>query len=145
MEYKGSLEKVGVKTINSPGLGEKLSDLLHISSAVVVPASSKIVITSGTTGYNANMEYPTDLNEQVLLAFENTEQALVAAGVKDGFRSVHQLTTYHAGGLGDDAMAAVDAAVHKYFGTNRPAWAGIGIEALFGGARIEIVATASIP
>lgn len=143
-EYKSPLNTFGIKSFNSPGLGEKLSNLLHISSAVVIPANTRTVVTSGTTGYDENMTYPKDLTEEILLAFANVEVALKAAGVKDGFRSVYQMTSYHVTDFGDADMEALDKAVGKYFGTNRPAWAGIGIASLYGGARIEITAWAAL-
>jgi enamine deaminase RidA (YjgF/YER057c/UK114 family) len=145
MEYKGSLNAVGIRSFNAPGLGERLSDLLHIASAVVIPASTRTVVTSGQTGYKPNMTYPEDLTEQIVTAFQNTVDSLAAAGVKDGFHSVYQMTTYHAGGLGDDVAEALDVATKKFFGNNRPAWAGIGVETLYGGARIEITAWAALP
>lgn len=143
-EYKSPLNSFGIKSFNSPGLGEKLSNLLHISSAVVIPANVRTVVTSGTTGYDENMVYPKDLTEEIMNAFANVEAALLSAGVKDGFRSVYQMTSYHVTDFGDADMEAVDKAAEKYFGKNRPAWAGVGVAALYGGARIEITAWAAL-
>ena len=90
------------------------------------------------------MVYPKDLTEEIMNAFANVEAALQSAGVKDGFRSVYQMTSYHVTDFGDADMEAVDKAVEKYFGKNRPAWAGIGVASLYGGARIEITAWAAL-
>lgn len=144
MEYKGTLGPYGIKNINAPGLGEKLSDLVHISSAVVIPANTTTVITSGQTGYTQDMVYPSDLKEQILLAFHNVEDALKAAGVSGGWKAVYQMTTYHAGGLTDEVSEGLELAVEKYFQGNRPAWSGIGVEALYGGAKIEITVSAAM-
>jgi enamine deaminase RidA (YjgF/YER057c/UK114 family) len=144
MEYKGTLGAFGIKNINAPGLGERLSDLLHISSAVVVPAHTATVVTSGQTGYTQDMVYPSDTKEQILLAFHNVEEALRAAGVQEGWKAVYQMTTYHANGLTDEVSEALDAAVAKYFGGNRPAWTGIEVKSLYGGAIIEIAVSAAL-
>jgi enamine deaminase RidA (YjgF/YER057c/UK114 family) len=144
MEYKGTLGQFGIKNINAPGLGERLSDLLHISSAVIIPAATTTVMTSGHTGYTQDMEYPSDIMEQILLAFHNVEDALIAAGVKEGWKAVYQMTTYHAGGLTDEVSEGLDAAVEKYFQGNRPAWTGIGVDSLYGGAKIEITVSAAL-
>lgn len=144
MEYTSPLNATGIRCYNVPGLGEKISSIFHISSAVVIPANTATVVTSGQTGYNADMKLPTDLTEEVLNAFRNVEESLAAAGVKDGFSSVYQMTSYHTGGLGDDTNAALDVAVTKYFKGNRPAWAGIGVDKLTDGARIEITAWAAL-
>lgn len=142
-EYKSPLNAYGLKVINTPGLGEKLSDLLHISSAIIVPGSTATVITSGQTGYNANMQYPSDLGEEIMNAFQSIEDSLIAAGAKDGFRAVFRMTSYHTS-MGDDVMEALDKAAGKFFGANRPAWAGVGVAELYGGARIEIAVEAAL-
>lgn len=142
-EYKSPLNAYGLKAINTPGLGEKLSDLLHISSAIIVPANTATVITSGQTGYNADMEYPSDLGEEVMNAFQSIEDSLIAAGVKDGFEAVFRMTTYHTT-MGDEMNEALDKATAKFFGANKPAWTGVGVTALYGGARIEITVEAAL-
>lgn len=144
MEYKGTLGRFDIKNINAPGLGERLSDLLHLSSAVIIPANTTTVMTSGHTGFTQDMEYPSDVKEQILLAFHNVEDALIAAGVEGGWKAVYQMTSYHAGGLTDEVSEGLDAAVEKYFQGNRPAWTAIGVDSLYGGARIEITVSAAL-
>jgi len=140
-EYESPLNAHGLRCVNSPDLGEKISSLLHISGAIIIPPNASTVVTSGQTGYSANMTYPSDLKEEVMNAFQNVEDQLLAADVEDGFRSVYRMTTYHTE-MGDAMMEALDAATEKYFGKNRPAWAGVGVTELYGGARIEITAMA---
>ncbi|KAF2501842.1 endoribonuclease l-psp [Lophium mytilinum] len=144
MEYSSPLNKHGVKCFNVPGLGEKLSDTYHISSAVVLPANMRTVVTAGQTGYTADMKLPTDLTEQYLQAFQNVVDSLAAAGVTDGFNSVYQMTSYHVG-LDAAADKALEVVVEKFLGKNRFAWAGVGVEALADGARVEITAYAVLP
>lgn len=145
MEYVSPLNTHGIKCFNVPGLGEKLSGTYHISSAVVIPANKRTVVTAGQTGYTADMRLPTDLTEQYVQAFQNVVDSLAAGGVTDGFASVYQLTTYHVGGLDAAVDKALEVVLEKFFGQNRPAWAGVGVEALADGAKVEIVAWAVLP
>jgi enamine deaminase RidA (YjgF/YER057c/UK114 family) len=140
-EYASPLNAFGLRCVNSSGLGERLSSLLHISGAVIIPPNASTVVTSGQTGYSTDMTYPSDLKEEVMNAFQNVEDQLTAAGVKNGFKSVYRMTSYHTD-MGDAMLEALDAATEKYFGKNRPAWAGVGTTDLYGGARIEITAMA---
>lgn len=141
-EYKTPLNSAGFKAYNVPGLGEKVSDYYHIVNAIVIPAGARTVVTSGQTGFGADMKLPTDLTEEVLNCFQNVVDSLKAAGVEDGFASVYQMTSYHTGGLKDDMNEALEVATTKYFQGNRFAWAGVGVEALADGARIEISVSA---
>ena len=143
-DYSSPLNAFGLRCVNSSGLGENLSSLLHISGAIVIPPNASTVVTAGTVGYSADMTFPSGFKEEVMNAFQNVEDALTAAGVKEGFRSVYRMTTYHTD-MGDAMMEALDAATGKYFGKNRPAWAGVGVTQLYGGARIEITAMAILP
>lgn len=140
-EYASPLNDYGLRCVNSSGLAERLSSLLHISGAIIIPPNSSTVVTSGQTGYSADMTYPSDLKEEVMNAFQSVEDQLLAAGVDGGFKCVYRMTSYHTG-MGDDMMEALDAATGKYFGENRPAWAGVGVSELYGRARIEITAMA---
>ena len=143
-EYPSPLNTHGLRCVNSPGLGEKLSGLLHISGAIIIPPNASTVVTSGQTGYSADMTYPSDLKEEVMNAFQNVEDQLLAAGIEDGFKSVYRMTSYHTD-MSDAMLEALDVATEKYFGKNRPAWAGVGTTELYGGARIEITVMAILP
>lgn len=137
MEYATPLNSAGLNAYNVPGLGEKVSEHYHISSAIVIPPNASTVVTSGQVGFNADMTLPKDLLQEVLNTFQSVEDSLAAAGVKDGFQSVYRMTSYHVG-MSEELDAALDVAIKKYFGTNRPAWTGVGVAALSEGARIEI-------
>lgn len=141
MEYKGPLTQKGLKTYNAPGLGQRVGEAYHISGAVVIPPNSTIVETCGTTGFDEQMKLPKDLIEETMNAFKNIEAHLAAAGVTDGFQSVYSMTSYHVGGL-EAHTEALDKATKQYFGSNRPAWAGIGVMELAEGARVEIKVSA---
>lgn len=142
MEFPTPLNAGGLKAFNVPGLGEKVSEQFHIASAIVIPPNATTVVTSGQVGFDADMKLPKDLLEEVLTCFQNVVDSLAAAGVQDGFQSVYQMTSYHVGGVGEEVNAALGVAIEKYFGGNRPAWAGVGVEALSDGARIEMTVSA---
>jgi hypothetical protein len=78
-EYKSPLNAFGIMSFNSHGLGEKLSNLLHISSAVIIPSNVRTVVTSGTTGYDENMVYPKDLTLLRMLKLPYNQQVLKMA------------------------------------------------------------------
>lgn len=145
MEYSSPLNAHGVKCFNVPGLGEKLSNIFHISSAVILPSNVRTVVTAGQTGYTPDMTLPEDLTEQYVQAFQNVIDSLAAAGVKDGFNSVYQMTSYHVGALDEAVDKALEVVIGKFFGKNRPAWAGVGVLSLAGGAKVEIMAYAVLP
>lgn len=138
MEFISSLTTKGLKCYNSPGLGKKTSDLFHVSGAIIIPPNTATVMTCGTTGYDENLKLPKDILEETENVFKNIESNLAAAGVKDGFQSVFQMTSYHTGPLEGESMDALDKCTAKYFRGNRPAWAGVGVTALADGARIEL-------
>jgi enamine deaminase RidA (YjgF/YER057c/UK114 family) len=144
-EYKSPLNTHAIKCFNSAGMGEKLSPLLHISSATVLPANAHLVVTSGQTGMREDLSYPTSLVEQFDLAFANVEASLAAAGAQGGFGAVYQMTSYHVGGLsGSEVDEAMEFVVKKYLGQNRPAWTGVGVAELYGEAKIEVTAYATL-
>lgn len=144
-EYLSPLNAHGIKCFNSAGMGTKLSSLLYISSAVVLPINARQVVTSGQTGMREDLTYPSSMIEQYDLAFANVEASLKAAGVQGGFRAVYQMTSYHVGGLsGPEVDEAMEFAVKKYFGENRPTWTGVGVKELYGEAKIEVTAYATL-
>jgi len=141
MEYPSPLSGHGLKFINSAGVGEKIASTYGVTGAIIIPSGTATVETCGQIGCNENLEYPTDLTEEVLLAFENAEKTLHAAGVKDGWQAVYKMTSYHVGDI-DDYWGALEVAVEKYLGSHRPAWTGVGVVKLAGKTRIEIAVTA---
>lgn len=142
-EYKSPLNKVGLKCINAPGLGEKISASYGVSSVIVIPPGATTYETCGHTGCNIDIEYPTDVTEEIVQAFQNVENALVEAGVKEGWQAVYRMTTYHVGRI-EEQEAGLEKAMGKFLGENRPAWVGVSVSTLSGPARIEITVTAAV-
>lgn len=137
-EYtESSFISQGVRAFNPFGHLASLADELHLSQAVVLPPNIHLVVTSGQCGFRDDFSLPEDITEQVMLAFENAEKTLKAAGVIDGWKSVYQLTTY-APELTEEWSKAITAAKGKYLGTNRPTWTGVTVPSLYGGAILEM-------
>lgn len=142
MEYKGPLTKVGLKCINAPGIGEKLSPIYGISSVISIPPNATIFETCGHTGCDIDLKYPESLKDEISQAFQNVEDALLASGVPGGWQAVYKMVSYHVGSL-DEAGEGLELALKKYMGDNRPAWAAVQVVGLSGPARIEIMVSAA--
>lgn len=144
MEYtENSFTAYGVRTFSPSGVLSKLGEELTLSQAIVIPPNASLVVTSGQCGFREDLSLPENVDEQVLLAFENAERSLKAAGVTDGWKSVYQMTTY-APSIDDEWAAAMAKAKGKYLDKNRPAWTGITVPSLYGGAKLEMTLHAFI-
>ena len=89
------------------------------------------------------MSLPEDQVEQIMLAFENAERALKAAGVVGGWKQVYQITTY-APSTDEQWFAAIMKAKRRYMGSNRPVWTGVTVAELHAGACLEMTVYAFI-
>jgi enamine deaminase RidA (YjgF/YER057c/UK114 family) len=144
MEYtENSFTAYGVRTFSPSGALSKLSEEMTLSQAIVIPPHASLVVTSGQCGFREDLSLPENVHEQILLAFENAEKSLKAAGVADGWKSVYQMTTYTPS-IDDEWLAAMAEAKEKYLDKNRPAWTGVTVPNLYGGARLEMTLHAFI-
>ncbi|KAL2851249.1 Endoribonuclease L-PSP/chorismate mutase-like protein [Aspergillus pseudodeflectus] len=135
----------GAQAFNPTGVLTDVANTLGLSQAIVIPPNASLIVTSGQCGFKENTDsFPADINEEVMLAFANAERTLKEAGVADGWKQVYQLTTY-APSLDDEWLAAVQAAKEKHLGLNRPAWTGVTVPSLYGGARLEMTIYAFVP
>ena len=77
-------------------------------------------------------EVKTDLLEEIDQAFSNVELALKDAGIKDGWKSVFRVTSYHAGFDGDQerVFGKMVANFEKYMPGHEPIWTCVGVTAL---------------
>lgn len=57
---------------------------------------------------------------------------------------MYQVTTYHAGGVGEEVMLTLASVAREYMGQHRPAWAAIGVETLVVG-KFEMSVFAALP
>lgn len=144
MEYTDTpLGEHGIRCYNPPGQLQELSEALRLSQAVVIPANVATVVTSGQCGFRDDGSLEPDPRAQIFLAFKNAEKTLKAAGVTDGWKSVYHMTTY-CPVVDDTFVESILAAKEKYLGTNRPAWTGVSVPRLYGGAVVEITLYAAI-
>lgn len=77
-------------------------------------------------------EVKSDLLEEIDQAFSNVELALKDAGIKDGWKSVFRVTSYHAGFDGDQerVFGKMVANFEKYMRGHEPIWTCVGVTAL---------------
>ncbi|KAJ5108260.1 endoribonuclease l-PSP domain-containing protein [Penicillium angulare] len=129
---------------NPPGCLTDVANELRLSQAIVIPPNSSILVTSGQCGFKDDLSLPSDLRDEIMLAFENAEKTLQTAGATEGWKHVYQITTY-APRLDEAWLDAMQEAKQKYLGDNRPVWTGVTVPSLYGGARLEMTLNAFIP
>ncbi|KAI5460523.1 Endoribonuclease L-PSP/chorismate mutase-like protein [Mariannaea sp. PMI_226] len=120
---------------------------LGCSATVTVPANTATVITSGHIGADKSGQVPSDVEEQLELAFKNVEISLKHAGVSEGWNAVYHMTTYHMAELMQEPnnRSVFFRVRNKYIGENMPAWTGITVPRLYGGALLEMTIYATAP
>jgi len=126
---------------------EPISAAHGISAAVVIPAGSRIVATSGHVGIDDTGVLQENLREQMKVAFLNVERSILAVdntlSRKEVWESVYQINTYHAGGLAEDVFIDMAEAGKEYLGEHKPAWTALGVDGLVYG-RFEIAVFAAL-
>lgn len=74
----------------------------------------------------------TDLLDEIDQAFSNVELALKDAGVKDGWKAVFRVNSYHVGFEGDQerVMGKMVENFGRYMPGHAPVWTCVGVTAL---------------
>lgn len=126
----------------TPGFGEKLHGLLGYSQAVRLGDRVEI---SGQGGWNDDIEFPEDLEEEIVQAFDNVERTLAEAGAS--WRDVVHLNSYHVPDdpefIGERPTRVMSEQIRKRMGDRAPIWTQTGVAALGApGMRVEIRVTA---
>ncbi|WP_374209833.1 Rid family hydrolase [Glycomyces sp. TRM65418] len=126
----------------TPGFGEKLYDLLGYSQAVRIGDRVEI---SGQGGWNDDIEFPEDLEEEIVRAFDNVERTLAAAGAT--WRDVVHVNSYHLPEdpefIGERPTRVMAEQFRRRMGGRAPVWTQTGVAALGArGMRVEIRVTA---
>lgn len=126
----------------TPGFGEKLHGLLGYSQAVRLGDRIEI---SGQGGWNDDIEFPEDLEEEIVQAFDNVERTLAEAGAS--WRDVVHLNSYHVPDdpefIGERPTRVMSEQIRKRMGDRAPIWTQTGVAALGApGMRVEIRVTA---
>jgi enamine deaminase RidA (YjgF/YER057c/UK114 family) len=128
----------------TPGYGDSLLSDLHYQQAVRIDDR---VETSGQGGWDDEFTFPEDLEEEIVMAFENVEKTLAVAGAS--WRDVIAVDSYHLHESGDSIEDGHTRVMVEQFrqrmGDRAPIWTELGVAAL--GApkmRVEIRVTALV-
>jgi enamine deaminase RidA (YjgF/YER057c/UK114 family) len=136
-----------VKNHDYPGY-EALGDVFNISAATSFKLyrDVTIVATSGQIGEAADYSpfQPNGANNeqfngghaaQFELALKNIEKSLAAAqphlSSRELWGGVFNMTSFHTGTVPQEDQLEIAAVARRYLGANKPAWAAIGVAALF--------------
>ncbi|GLI42861.1 RidA family protein [Glycomyces algeriensis] len=126
----------------TPGAGEKLEAMLHYRQALRIGDRVEI---SGQGGWDDDLAFPEDLEEEIVRAFDNVERTLALAGAT--WRDVVHVNSYHLPDapdqIGERPTRVMAEQFRKRMGDRAPIWTQLGVAAL--GApkmRVEIRVTA---
>ncbi|MBS1696015.1 MAG: hypothetical protein JST91_27785 [Actinobacteria bacterium] len=126
----------------TPGYGETQLDRMHYYQAVRIGDRVEI---SGQGGWDDNFNFPEDLEEEIVRAFDNVERTLALAGA--GWGDVVSVDSYHlpeaADFIGHTHNRVMVEQLTARMGDRAPIWTELGVQAL--GApkmRVEIRVTA---
>ncbi|RSM59200.1 hypothetical protein DMH03_25380 [Amycolatopsis sp. WAC 01376] len=126
----------------TPGYGDRQLAEMRYSQAVRVGDRIEI---SGQGGWDDDLHFPADLEEEIVRAFENVERTLATAGAT--WRDVIAVNSYHVpetpGFIGEVHNRVMVEQFRARMGDRAPIWTEIGVPAL--GApkmRVEIRVTA---
>ena len=128
----------------TPGYGDTLLANLRYSQAVRIGDHVEI---SGQGGWDDHFNFPTDIADEIVAAFDNVERTLATAGAT--WRDVVSVNSYHVAetdvSIGDEHNRVMVEQFRKRMGERAPIWTQIGVATL--GApkmRVEIRVTAVV-
>jgi enamine deaminase RidA (YjgF/YER057c/UK114 family) len=126
----------------TPGYGETFASERHYSQAVRV--GDRIDI-SGQGGWDDDLNFPDELEDEIVQAFDNVERTLTEAGV--GWQHVIAIESYHVpaeeDSIGEAHNRVMIEQLRLRMGDHQPIWTELGVVALGApGMRIEIRVTA---
>ena len=128
----------------TPGYGETLLANMRYSQAVRMGDHIEI---SGQGGWDDHFNFPTDIADEIVAAFDNVERTLATAGAT--WRDVVSVNSYHVAetdvSIGDEHNRVMVEQFRKRMGERAPIWTQIGVATL--GApkmRVEIRVTAVV-
>lgn len=112
------------------------------SHAVVLPPQAQLVIAAGQPGLNAQARISASPAEQIESTFDNCDNALKAAGVKEGLFKAHKIHCW----LTDTSLEPTVMEIwRRKWPNHRPTWMTLGTNALCGaGMIVEIQVEAHI-
>lgn len=131
--------------IVTPGVGTRLREQNNYSQAVRL---GDVVHVSGQGGWDEDLQFPADLGEEVVRAFDNVERVLAEAGAS--WADVVAVDSFHVP-LADDEIGELHVRVAaeelgRRMGERAPVWTAVGVPSLAAvGMRVEIRVTALAP
>ena len=128
----------------TPGYGDTQLVNMHYSQAVRIGGHIEI---SGQGGWDDHFNFPADIADEIVAAFDNVERTLATAGAT--WRDVVSVNSYHVAetnvSIGDEHNRVMVEQFRKRMGERAPIWTQIGVATL--GApkmRVEIRVTAVV-
>ncbi|KAK4900415.1 hypothetical protein LTR27_002641 [Elasticomyces elasticus] len=113
------------------GAGKYALETLGYNQAVRLPPNKDRVECSGQGGWDpSSMEIPDDVDAQISQAFSNVDLALRDAGVKDGFKQVFSIKSYHVGPMDEAVFASMKKNMAPWLPSHKPIWTQLGVAAL---------------
>ena len=128
----------------TPGYGDRQLERMGYSQAVRIGDRVEI---SGQGGWDDDFVFPTDLETEIVLAFDNVERTLRTAGAT--WHDVVHVNSYHVpetpGFIGETHNRVMVEQLRKRMGGRAPVWTETGVPALGApGMRVEIRVTAVV-
>jgi enamine deaminase RidA (YjgF/YER057c/UK114 family) len=134
----------GLEFYATPGYGDWALANMRYHQAIRI---GDRVDVSGQGGWNDDLVFPADLEEEIVAAFDNVERTLAQAGTT--WREVVSVDSFHIpsadDSIGDAHNRVMVEQFRKRMGDRAPIWTQIGVAAL--GApkmRVEIRVTAIV-
>ncbi|WP_423464138.1 Rid family hydrolase [Promicromonospora sp. MS192] len=127
-----------------PGYGDRMLERMRYHQAVRVGNRVEI---SGQGGWDDDLTFPDDLEEEIVRAFDNVGRVLQAAGAS--WSDVVHVNSYHvpeeAGYIGETTNRVMVEQFRARMGDRAPVWTETGVSALGApGMRVEIRVTAVV-
>jgi enamine deaminase RidA (YjgF/YER057c/UK114 family) len=134
----------GPRFFATPGYGDRQLERMGYSQAVRI---GDRVETSGQGGWDDDFDFPADLEDEIVQAFDNVERTLRTAGAT--WRDVVHVNSYHVpetpGFIGETHNRVMVEQLRARMGERAPIWTETGVPALGApGMRVEIRVTAII-
>lgn len=129
----------------TPGYGENFRKMRHYSQAVRIGNTVEI---SGQGGWDDDLNFPEDLEAEIVQAFDNIERTLATAGAT--WPDVVSVHSYHviaegADSVWDDHNDVMVAEFRRRMPDRAPIWTELGVTVLAAPKmRIEIRVTAVV-
>lgn len=128
----------------TPGYGEMLREKVHYQQALRL---GDIVHISGQGGWDDQIRFPANLEQEIVRAFDNVERTLAQAGAS--WSDVVAVDSFHVptavGEIGDEHTSVMVDEFRKRMGDRAPVWTQVGVAALGAvGMRVEIRVTAVV-